>query len=292
MNLTTNALVAKLHIRMLGNRTKDEILTDEVHSSHNMAEDTGGYYKCPLPKACFAEVHGAACATRGKHKQLTFMSPYGSILPAGKLADYTEAMRQMQERWDEAVAAFLRAYPENLAIARRKLGSAFRPEDYPTGPDVARSFRFESLLLPLPNADALDDIAGLADSRVRQMREQIAATSRAAEEGIRRQLLNRILQRVQNLGTALANPAYNPNSAVLERFTQMLDDVAVMNITQDAEITRLVADCRAHLTLNAERLRESQDARNRTLAAAQFMLRGHGRFIQAPTTPAALPKAA
>jgi hypothetical protein len=285
MNLT-NALIAKLHIKMLGNRTKDEILTDEVHSTHGMSEDTGGYYKCPLPPTCFAAVHAAARSTRAKHKQLTFMSPYGSVLPTGKIEAYNSTLREMQERWDEAVSDFVRTYPQNLALARQRLNGAFKEEDYPSPLDVARCFRFEFLLLPLPNANALDDLVGLADSRVRQMREQLATTSREAEAGIRRQLLNRILVRVQNLGNALANPSYVPNAAVLDRFTQMLDDVAVMNITQDPEITRLVNDCRQHLVLSAERLRNEPVTRTHTLAAASLLLQSHGRRIETPKASA------
>lgn len=280
--LPSTALIARLHIKMLGNRQKDDTLTHEVHARHGMAADAGLYQKCPLPEACFAHLRKVAHNARREHRQRTFQTDYGSILPAVKVSDYLEAMQPREQEWDAAVARFIREYPRNLELARRRLNGSFREKDYPVVTELPRLFHFETVMLPLPTDDALDQIAGLADDRVQQMRAQLQQTASNAANAAREQLLGRILDRVQQIGNALANPEARITSTALDRFGRLLDDAASLNLTQDPGITRLVSDCRRHLTLAAESLRNDPAVRTRTLAAASLLLRNHGRHIETP----------
>ena len=43
MSLPTTALIARLHIRMPGNRHKDNSLTQDVHARHGMAQEAMGF---------------------------------------------------------------------------------------------------------------------------------------------------------------------------------------------------------------------------------------------------------
>lgn len=282
MSLPTNALIARLRICMPGNRHKDATLTHDVHHRHGMAADSGLYQKLLLPEAAYCNLKRVAQNARKDHGRRTFSTDYGAILPAAKVDDYLDCLTERRREWEVAVADFIRDYPRNLDIARRRLNGAFKPDDYPRVSELPRHFAFEFPLLPMPNADSLDHIVGLADDRVQQMREQLRQSADAAAEATRQQLLTRILDRVQRLGNALANPEARIHGPVLDRFRLLLDDAASMNLTNDPGITRLVADCRQHLTLAAEPLRNDPAVRTRTLAAASLLLQSHGRRIEPP----------
>jgi hypothetical protein len=286
MSLPNNALIARLRICMPGNRHKDNTLTHDVHHRHGMAADSGLYQKLLLPETAYCNLKRVATNARKDHGRKTFTTDYGAILPAAKVDDYLECLTARQAEWDVAVREFIAAYPKNLEIARRRLNGAFKPDDYPRVSELPRLFTFEFPLLPMPNAETLDHIVGLADDRVQQMRAQLQRSSQAAADATRQQLLTRILDRVQHLGNALANPEGIVRANVLDRFRTLLDDAGAMNLTADPGITRLVADCRQHLTLAAEPLRNDPALRRTTLAAASLLLQSHGRRIEAPKASA------
>jgi hypothetical protein len=286
MSLPNTALLARLRICMPGNRHKDATLTHDVHARHGMSADSGLYQKLLLPETAYHQHKRVAHAARKEHQRRTFSTDYGAILPAAKVDDFIETLTARRTEWDAANTDFFRHYPKYLDTARRKLNGAFKPEDYPAPSELPRLFVFEFQLLPMPSVDALDHIIGLADGRVAEMRQQLTRTAQAAGEATRHQLLQRILDRLQRLGLSLANPDSPLRHDTVDRFRELLDDAAAMNLTNDPGITRLVADCRAHLTLATESLRHDPVVRNRTLAATSLLLQSHGRRIETPKASA------
>ena len=282
MSLSAQALIANLSIAMLGNRHKDAALTHDVHARNAMSQDAGLYQKCLLPPACLAPLSKICCATRAEHRQQTLMTPYGALLPAARVEAYTASMDRWKIAWDKAVDHFIRTYDRNVELARRRLNGSFKAQDYPTVAQLPAHFTFDSKLFPLPSVGALDEIAGLADSRVAQMRSQLLATAREAGNQARDELMTRLLDQLQKVGTMLCNPDSRVWPKTLENLQNLLDLAPTYNLTADPTITRLVADCRRTLTLAADTLNDSHTTRAHSATAAKLLLQSHGRKIELP----------
>jgi hypothetical protein len=275
-----NALLAQLSIRMLGVRHKDKSLTADVHERHAMSADAGLYQKCILPEACLSPLRKLMSAARADHRSKTLMTPYGPLLPTARMAEYTRAMDSWQQQWHRAVAKFVQDYPANIELARVKLNGSFNREDYPAAHELPGIFAFDSRLLPLPSASALDEITGLADDRVAELRSQLQRTQREAATAARTEFMNRILDRLQRFARTMANPEAPVREGSLQHLQELIDMAPAYNLTGDPGISRLVADARASLTLAAEAVRDNPQVRTRNAAAAQILLQSHGRKIQ------------
>lgn len=277
-----NALIANLSIAMLGNHHKDPTLTQDVHTRHAMAQDAGDYRKCLLPKACLAPLSKIKSACRADHHSQTLMTPYGALLPAARIEPYLRSMERWQASWNSAVRSFIDSYDHNIELARRRLNGSFRDQDYPDKFELQKHFTFDSKLFPLPSADSLDDLAGIADARVAQMRAQLQDTAREATQQARNELMTRLLDQLQKVGTMLCNPDSKIWPKTLENLTNLLELAPTYNLTADPTITRLVTDCRRTLTLAADALKDSETTRSRSATAAKLILQGHGRKIELP----------
>lgn len=285
MNLNQHALLARLSITMLGNRHKDATLTQDVHERHDMAQDAGLYQKCLLPEACLAPLRKICNATRADHRQQTLMTPYGPLLPASKVESYLQSMERWRAAWNAAVQRFYAGYEKNVELARVRLNGSFNPSDYPARSELPKHFTFESQLLPLPSVEALDGIAGLADARVAEMRSQLMETARAAGQQARNDLMTRLLDQLQKVGTMLCSPDSKIWPKTLQNLTSLLDMAPAYNLTGDTRINQLVSDCRRTLTLAADALKDSETTRSHSAAAAKLILQGHGRKIELPKKP-------
>lgn len=282
MTLSSHALIANLSITMLGNRHKDAALTLDVHARHSMAQDAGLYQKCLLPEACLAPLRKICNAARADHRQQTLMTPYGTLLPAARVEAYQRSLERWKQSWAASVQHFIHTYPRNIDLARRRLNGSFNEKDYPPVHELAAHFTFDNKLFPLPSLDALDEIAGLSDARVAEMRSQLLDTARQAAGQARDELMTRLLDQLQKVGTMLCNPDSKIWPKTLTNLTNLLDLAPTYNITNDTTISRLVADCRRTLTLAADTLKDSETTRSRSATAAKLLLQGHGRKIELP----------
>lgn len=277
-----NALLAQLSIRMLGVRHKDKSLTADVHERHAMSADAGLYQKCILPEACLSPLRKLMSAARADHRSKTLMTPYGPLLPTARMAEYTRAIESWQQQWNRAVTKFVQDYPANIELARVKLNGSFNRDDYPAAHELPGIFAFDSRLLPLPSASALDEITGLADDRVAELRRQLQRTQREAAAAARTEFMNRILDRLQRFATTMANPDAPVRESSLQHLQELIDMAPAYNLTGDPGISRLVADARASLNLAVEAVRENPQLRTRNAAAAAILLQSHGRKLQIP----------
>ena len=298
MSLNTNALIASVQFHTLGNSRKDARLTTEVHAKHDMGNEAGRYQKCLVPDRFVAPLRTIMRAARSNHEQLTLDTPLGYLLPPAKAAEYQSTMTKWRTTWDAAVRKFISQWPRYLecpacaASATPRSGTlnccargihkdTFDLALYPTVSELPSKFKFEFSLTPLPRAEMLDEITGLADAQIHDLRRQLNESTARAAQAARDDLMQRILFRLGNLSRCLSNPDAQVRQRTVESLTELLDSAAAYNLTNDASITRLVADCRRELTLATEVLREDDTARRRSATAAQMILAPYSRKIAA-----------
>lgn len=279
MSLSTNTLLASVQFQTLGNSRKDPRLTSEVHERHGMSSKAGRYQRSLLPEECFKPLQAVSRACRSNHDQLTLLTPLGCLLPAVKAAEYTHTMEKWRHSWDAAVRRFIADYDKNIDLARIAHNGTFDLTLYPSHAELPAKFDFKFSLIPLPRPEMLDELTGLADAQVHELRRQLAENTAASADAAKAEVMQRILFRLRRLSECLGNEDGRLRERTVDSLTELLDMAPAYNLTGDPAITRLVADCRANLTLATEVLRNNPAARSHTAAAARVILTTAARRV-------------
>jgi hypothetical protein len=288
--LATRAMLASVRISVWTARKVDKKVTAETNAANYAAADAGRYNKALLAKDALASVTAAASAARLAHYSVTlpWMDDGARILPAAAFDKYTADLRAIRFQFETAVAEFVSNYANYVADARRRLGDMYNPDEYPEPAHIEAKFKFETRILPMP--DATDFRVDLGDSVAAQIRADIARDTHLALETAQRDVWNRIAGVVGHMVEKLAE--YKPatrkgdkvtgifRDSLVENVRELVAILPALNLTADpylSEITaRLARELCAH---DADTLRDSDGIRAETAERAAAILADVSDFL-------------
>lgn len=205
------------------------------------------------------------------HKRMTapWVDKGPRILPGHQLEKYAERMEHYKDKLAEELPAVLRNW-DTLVWQDMNLrsGSGQRTvsvDDYPTRERAAQAFSLEWYCDPVPKND---------DFRV-QVPEAVRSRQRdrlqLAVEGIRADLIQRMLEPVQAAAEKLSVPIGEKGHIFRDSLVQNLKDAVAqaraLNVSNDADVEELVTNIERVLASGAENpqvLRDMQQTRERT----------------------------
>ncbi|MDP9122231.1 MAG: hypothetical protein M3O15_12850, partial [Acidobacteriota bacterium] len=178
--LANRAILAMLTIREWRATRHDKTVTERVAREHGAREGTGRFTKLLLPKDALAQVGRIRTEARTFHylHTLPWLDDGFRILTSESHLHYMEAMRGFRERYEAAVADFLRAYPEARKTAREALGTLYREADYPDTHALRDAFGLRVRLQPVP--DGGDWRTTLPEDEVERIREDLRCQNETA----------------------------------------------------------------------------------------------------------------
>jgi hypothetical protein len=208
------------------------------------------------------------------------------ILKGSAFIPFTERVNAVTSSFDEAVEAFVAAYPAVKEEARRRLGSAYEESDFSCQSRLRQRFGVKLTFLPIPSG---------TDFRVELGAEEIAAVRRNAEEALRDtvhdaflNLLDRLREPVAHMATRLRLMRRNGRGKVEHPFRDSLVSnvrsvvqlAPLLNLTDDPRIAALCSEIERSLTgWSPDELRASAHLRNRVADEADAILqRMQGAF--------------
>ena len=193
---------------------------------------------------------------------------------------FTEAMAEPIRQFDEAVDAFIAAYPEIRHEARRRLGDAYANSDFPPESRLKQRFGVKLTYLPVPSTE---------DFRVNLSEDEIAAVRRNAEEALRGtvndallSLLDRLQEPVARMATRLrlfrrtsGGKVQHPfRDSLVENVRAIIKLAPALNLMDDPRIAELCADIERNLTVHdPEQLRNSEALRESVANEADAILK-------------------
>jgi hypothetical protein len=270
MDIAARALLVNTTVRVWTGEKRDRAITREICSMKG-AEDNAVRANKSLLGEAIKPVQAAERTVRAavNERTLPWMDDGTRILKGAAFLAFTEAMAAPIRGFDEAVEAFIAAYPEIRYEARRRLGNAYAESDFPSEARLKGRFGVKLTYLPIPSSD---------DFRVQLAAEEIALVRRNAEEALRgtvndavRSLLDRLREPVTHMATRLRLFRRRANGKVEHPFRDTLVEnvreivrlAPMLNLLDDPRIAELCADIEQHLTVhepdqlrNSERLRE------------------------------------
>ena len=181
-------VLVAMNISLYSGRKMDKRTQAEVVA----AKGSGSSRAASVYKSLFADCKELEAITkfqakaRLRHYQLTL--PWSDnglrLLPAKSLLDYKAEMNKHEQQFLLLVDAFLDKYDVLVAAAAFKLGTLFDREEYPLREQVARRFRFDIDITPLPVAGdfRLDIESDVQRELVEKYESRLATQVAAAQQ--------------------------------------------------------------------------------------------------------------
>lgn len=257
------AMLANVNIRMWEGRKHDREVTERVNADHHATPDAGRYHKHlfggGVPE--LGAILTAATQLRITHYAHTL--PWSDtgfrLLPTENYLTYVEEMRKGRARFDEAVEAFVSAYPRLKRAAAERLQSMYRETDYPPASLVKDRYRVQLEFAPIPTGE--DFRVALPEKELARMAKEVEARVTSAAQLAMADVWKRLGDAVSHLRERLDDGKHLRDSMITK-----LKDVATglgrLNLTQDPTLEDVRGRVLTTLaTLDAKTLREDDDVR-------------------------------
>jgi hypothetical protein len=271
MDISGRALLVNTTVRVWTGEKRDRAITREICTMKG-AEDNAVRANKSLLGEHIRGVQAAERAVRHavNERTLPWMDDGTRILKGTAFMAFTEAMAGPVREFDDAVDAFITAYPDIKYQAHRRLGDAYAEADFPPANRLKQRFGVKLTYLPVPSTE---------DFRVNLSSDEIAAVRRNAEEALRgtvndavRSLLDRLQEPVARMATRLrlfrrssGGKVQHPfRDSLVENVRAIVRLAPALNLMDDPRIAALCTDIERHLAVhdpddlrNSDALRES-----------------------------------
>lgn len=272
MNLSDRALLVQLSVSQWTARKYDKKVTNEVASAHGTTTAAGRYNKSLLPMNDYLDrVHKKTTHIRTKFYENTL--PWGiegtMMLPTSNYLQFMTDFRKEKGEWQYLVDQFVGNYDQLRLDAKRLLGSLYNDEDYPDESDVARKFKMDMAIFPVPNTDFRVAIASDELTRIQQDVEKRIAD---AQTTAMKEVWDRLYDRVKHMAEKLADPKAIFRDTMVENTKELCALLPRLNFMDDPNLEQLRQQVEASLLKHPEALRNDPDLRRDTAVEAKAIM--------------------
>lgn len=274
--LNNSAMLVTLTISQWTARKFDKTVSAEVERSHQ-ARDAGRYSKHLVAKDALEAISKIASAARTYHYKTTL--PWGDngdrLLPAILFEDYAKAIRSYKSQFEGSVRTFVRDYPQLVADARARLGTMYRPEDYPPVSSISERFSIATEFSPVPTSG--DFRVDLNEEYVDSIKRDLETRLVSRQEEAVRHCYTRLKEVIGNIHERLADEDKVFRDTLITNAEELISILPALNITNDPAL-RALSDEVKELLVHPDRLRQDKTLRSQTADRAAEIL-GKFKFL-------------
>lgn len=272
MNLNDRALLVQLSVSQWTARKYDKKATQEVASSHGVQSAVGRYNKSLLPMNDLLDrVHKKTTHIRTKFYENTL--PWGiegtMMLPTSNYLQFMTDFRKEKSEWQYLVDQFVGNYDQLRLDAKRMLGSLYNDADYPDENEIARKFKMDMAIFPVPSTDFRVSIASDELTRIQQDVERRVAE---AQTVAMKEVWDRLYDRVKHMAEKLADPKAIFRDTMVENTKELCALLPRLNFMDDPNIEQLCLQVEGALLKHPDALRNDPDLRRDTAAEAKAIM--------------------
>jgi hypothetical protein len=249
-----------------GNRRKVSLAKVEVDADKAMLSMSKRLLQSPELKAINA-IDSEASEFLSDLTVPAFFKPGIHLVPLKLVAKVDAKLTDLKARRQVAVDEFVKVYPTAIEEMRTVLREMFNPADYPSAEELRRQFAFSWRYLNLGAPQALQSVSA---KLFNEQRDQIAAQVNEAAVEIRNMLRGTMAELVNHMVDRLTPDADGKpkmfRDTLVERFNTFLENFELRNVTNDAELQKLVAEAK-NLTkgVDADVLRNDEARREQVV---------------------------
>lgn len=269
--IQSRAMLATLSISQWTARKLDRQVTKEVETAH-AAHDAGRFNKLLVNKSLLDPVAKLAGQIRDYHYSVTlpWADSGARLLPSKLFMAYTERMRRFKEEFNRCVTDLTNNYPAEVQAARNRLGTMYRPEDYPDINGVRQRFDIAVDFTPVPAAD--DFRVDVATEAQEELRASVTRAVAARQEAAVKATYERVREVVSKIAERLSEDKPVFKNSLIDNARDLCDVLNALNITNDPKLDEIEHAIRETLLVSPEMLRNSARHREETARAAFAVL--------------------
>lgn len=259
--IQNKAMLARLSISQWTGKAFDKKVSAEVEQAHG-AHDAGRFNKLLVSKSLLEPISKLAGEVRKYHYSVTLpWSDSGErLLPSKLFMDYTARMREFRGTMDTLVSDLVAAYPNEVQVARNRLGTMYDPGDYPDPSDIRETFGLTFEFTPVP--DAKDFRVDVSDEAADEIRTSIKQAVSTRQTEAVKACFDRIREVVSKIAERLSDEKAIFKDSLINNAVDLCRVLDGLNITDDPQITHLCAEIKENLLINPSTLRNRPDIRS------------------------------
>lgn len=181
-SMASGGVLAELSIGAYNPQRKDSRVTDNVHAAEGASSDSGQYVKRLFPGVRqFGEIKTIEMRARHLHKKKTVPFAEQRYLVTPVMPVWIAGITGLKRQFLDVVQDIEANYDPILRDVAGRAGSTFDASLYPSRTEIARMFKFHYALVPVPEINGFDKVAGAAQQ---MMRDEFAKHMQHVQDSI------------------------------------------------------------------------------------------------------------
>ena len=281
MNLSDRALLVQLSVSQWTARKYDKKATQDVASTYGTTTSAGRYNKALLPANDMLDrVHKKTTHIRTKFYENTL--PWGiegtMMLPSSNYLQFMTDFRKEKGEWQYLVDQFVGNYDQLRLDAKRMLNGLYNDADYPDEVEIAKKFKMDMAIFPVPNTDFR---VSIASDELTRIQEDVERRVAEAQTVAMKEVWDRLYDRVKHMAEKLADPKAIFRDTLVENTKELCALLPRLNFMDDPNLEQLRQQVEASLLKHPEALRNDPDLRRDTAAEAKAIMDKMSTFMGA-----------
>lgn len=269
--IQTRSMLIDLSISRWTAIKHDRKVSAEVDQTH-AAKQGGRYNKYLIDKAHLAEIDRIANELRKYHysRTLPWTDKGHRALPSDLFFEYQQELQRYKQQFQTAVADFVRIYPQLVQDARQRLGTMYRPEDYPQPSELFGMFDISLDIAPVP--DANDFRVDVAKEAQDEIRAQITKAVAERQAKMVSDCWTRMREVVGRIADQCSKEKPVIRDSLMDNARDLVSVLDALNVTDDPAITAARNDISDRVIVPLGQLRMAPTVRMRVATAAKEIL--------------------
>lgn len=275
------AMLINLNIAYWTANASDDQVIEDVARRTKSEIDQHQYKKILVKPEAINEVKAVRSRARAYHfaKTMPWVDGGTRILPSVFYKEYSEKMHEFRSEYEAAVAKFCRQYSALKGEARKRLGSVFKDEDYPSEAAIRSKFSWDMKPFSIPMSSDWR-VEGLSAKENSDIKKQIDDAVGAALENAAKDLVGRLMKVVKNLSTTMKEAKPTFRDSIIGNIKEMIEQVREMNVVGNTKVEAIVKEVEATLSkVNPEELREDKKKRKAVADDADAILKKMAGYL-------------
>jgi hypothetical protein len=241
INLSNQAILVELNIRVPSFRKLDKKVTREVTVSKGADDQAGRFNKSLLAGADqLDKIQKFVASTRVEFyaKTLPWSDSGQRLADIRSFLSVKDWLNDKSAEYDKLATDFVAIYPNLVSAQAFKMGTMFDRSEYPDANDIARRFGFNFYFTPLPEqGDFRVDVGHDIATELQAEYEKVYGdrTKQAMED-----LWNRLYKVTKHLSERFADNEKGDSKrlfdSVLDNALELCEMLSVMNVTHDSDL--------------------------------------------------------
>ena len=277
--LGSSAMLVEVNISSWAGRKKDKRASTKVTEDAHAKKGVANVYKQLLGDCDeLSALRGCVTSARNMHSNMTM--PWSNsglrLLPTAQYFNYSEAMSQMQNEFENLKNKFLTAYNDTVVDVQLELGTLFLREDYPTVESLNSKFAFRINYMPLP--DVGDFRVDVSNDALQEMRKEYSDFYNKQYNTAMNDVWTRLHKALTNMSERLDYGSKEDKKVfrdtLVGNVTDMIELLRVCNVTKSTQMSDMANKLEDAMSgVTADALREDDTFRAETKAAVDAVMK-------------------